>query len=196
MKFKATLTVLLLGAMPSISWAQPAPMRRASELTFDYLVMAQVDPNNTQTIIVTVDTYRVQRRTVVEPESRLRLDTADEKTLLLKYSRGRSATVKPNTMVGIIPEGNKQVEIARQEIRFYTLDRELLSSADTAKLLQAPRPTFLFDDTRAGPPNISDVYRQALHSDCLIAITENRIRESVTEALPDSRPEPSKPLPE
>ncbi len=194
--FRACAGLLIVGLSASIASAQPAPFEPQRRLSFDKLVLAQLDPQDAGRMLMSLDTYHIQRQTIIEQESRIRLDTADGKRLLLKYNRNRSSTVKPDTVVAIIPAGQQQVTVPAAELRFFRLNGQPVAVAEAAEILQSPRPIFLIDDADVRPPQVPEIYRQALNSDCLIAVTAKRIRETKTERLPDSVPEPAKPPPQ
>jgi hypothetical protein len=186
---------LMIGLLSCPVWSQPPPFQPQPRLSLALLVVAETDRGQPDQLLLTLDTFRVQRRTIEELDSRIRLDTADEKTLLLKYPRARSTKVRPDAITAFAPAGRKQISVAADEFRFFDLRGRRLTPAAAIGLLQQPRAIFLFDDSDGEPPQVGEVFRRALRPDCLIAISKKRIRETQTEKLPDSVPRPQPPLP-
>ncbi len=195
MTIKATLSLLLFVLLASRVWAQPVPFRATPTLSFELLVEAQMD-RASQQVVFTLDSYEVARQTIVESENRIRLDTADGKTLLLKYGPRRSAKVIPDTPVTITSTGKQQVRVPAKQIRFYRLDGKSVSIEDASRSLTESQPIFLLENTNSEPPEVAEVYQRALKPDCLIAITSKRVREIRTRHLPDSVPKPDPPAPQ
>jgi hypothetical protein len=176
--------------------AQPIPQLTSSSLSFDDLALAHIEVNQGKPeLVVRIAAYRAERRDIVQLENRIRLDTSDGKLLLLKYKGTPSAKVEEKALVGVTPVGEKVVKLAAAQLRFYRLGGQRVSPNEAAAMLRSDQPIFLFDATDADPPEIPEVYQRALSSNCLIAITAQRVRETQTEVLPALVPEPAPPLP-
>lgn len=189
---RSIITVTLLALAGSAIAQQPL----SPQLSLFLLVEAQVDSDNQDNLLLTVGTYEATRQTIVHPATRLRLDGSDGTRLLLKYDRVRSATVERDAIVVIQPTGTKKLTASIDQFRFYKLDGNKLRPDEVVGALAKPQAMFLLDDTDSGPPKVSEVIREALKEDCLIAITNQRIREIDTDTLPDSIPEPQPELPQ
>ncbi len=76
-----------------------------------------------------------------------------------------------------VPAGRRPVEFPASEFEFYDLHGRNVELDQAAKQLSQLRPMFLLDATHGSPPEVPELYRQALREDCLIAVTAKLVRD-------------------
>ncbi|NND95847.1 MAG: hypothetical protein HKN47_00795 [Pirellulaceae bacterium] len=186
----ATIAIVL-GSFASSLWAQPKEFLPSKNLTLDDLVKAKmVVADGEPQVQVIVNAYRSQKTTMLEPESRIRLDTADGKTLLLKFDGPRRKELK-SIVTAITPVGPKPVNIPLNEARFFRLDGQKVTANQASEMLTNQRPIFLMEESAGQPPVVPELLRQALATNGLILMTDRRVREiAVDHTLLDSAEEP------
>jgi hypothetical protein len=86
--------------------------------------------------------------------------------------------VEPREVLTRVPAGKKPIAVPAEECFFYSIHGQQLDAREAAERLPALRAVLLLDNTANHKPELATVIREVLNPDCLIVITEKRIRES------------------
>ncbi len=146
-----------------------------ADLVLAKVVMGEDGPR----VILMVESYRTETTTaqvtVIRQEERSREVLVDGKTVTQDYTVNVPHTILQEIQRKI-PAGRKPRTMQGDAIRFFNLDGEPVSIDGLAKTWTTLRPIFLIDQSKSDPQPISGIAKQAIHENCLIAVTEKQIR--------------------
>jgi hypothetical protein len=159
---------------------QPAGVQTTRRPTLADLVLAKVDRNEDgPRVILMIESSRKETRKVkvtrIVQEKRERQVVVDGKTVPQQFTVS-VPVIEEMEMEVDVPAGRKPATMAADDFRFFSLDAAEVSVDDACQHLSSLHPVFLIDQYNGDPTPLPDIARRAMKENCLLLVTEKKVR--------------------